>query len=158
MAKLADLLTSIFGPSWGRGHPPWRRVLSAALSMTLLLANLAPAVAAAAELDSEAEGTAPPGAVEGTAELAAGSEETTLEEAPGSPPGAGAEDMGEGPPVEAEAAVQPEPPPPAAVTGAAAGAAPEGVPSPPEATPITRSPESERGPAGEAAPVPASPA
>src|SRR5665811_2009622 len=109
-----DFLTSI-----SRSHTRSRsrlgmRVLAAALSAVLAFGSIAPGVALAGEVDSEGEGTAPPGAIEGGPELEAGAEETVLEELPGAPSGGGGEETGEGPPVESEPQQESELPAPAA--------------------------------------------
>jgi hypothetical protein len=89
------------------------RVLAAALSAVLVFGSVAPGMALAGEVDSEQEGTAPPGALPGLEEpeLEPGGEETPLEELPGVV-GAG-EEAEEGPALETEPAQesQPQPPP-----------------------------------------------
>ncbi|HET7177736.1 MAG TPA: LysM domain-containing protein [Solirubrobacterales bacterium] len=121
-------------------------MLAAMLCAALLFSNLSPALALAAEPDSEGEGAAPPGAVEGAPHPEAGGEETVLEEVPGSLPSGSAEDTGEGPPTEAEPKQEPPLPPPP-VASATTGA-------PPEAAPTVRPPQPAQGPALEAAPAP----
>jgi hypothetical protein len=105
-----EVLTSI---SRLRSRPRFEiRVLAAALSAVLVFGSVAPGMALAGEVDSEQEGTAPPGALPGLEEpeLEPGGEETPLEELPGVV-GAG-EEAEEGPPLETEAAQEALPPPP----------------------------------------------
>jgi hypothetical protein len=87
------------------------RALAAALSFVLALGSIAPGLAFAGEVESEQEGSAPPGALPGLEEgpeLESGEEETALEELPGIV-GAG-EESEEGPPIETEPAQEPDPP------------------------------------------------
>lgn len=105
-----EVLTSI---SRLRSRPRFGiRVLAAALSAVLVFGSVAPGMALAGEVDSEQEGTAPPGALPGLEEpeLEPGGEETPLEELPGVV-GAG-EEAEEGPPLETEPAQEPQPQPP----------------------------------------------
>jgi hypothetical protein len=151
MPWFADFLTAVSHYNRRSPQPLGRRILAAALSATLALGTVSPAAALASEADSEGEGTAPPGAIEGPA----GGEETALEEVPGSVAGGGSEESGEGPPVEAEPQQESELPAlPAAeeVAGATTEALPE-VTQPPTAE-APRGAES--GPAYEPAPAPPS--
>jgi hypothetical protein len=150
MPWFADFLTAISRYNRRSPQPLGRRILAVALSATLALGTVSPAAALASETDSEGEGTAPPGAVEGPA----GGEETALEAVPGSVAG-GDEESGEGPPVEAEPQQESElPAVPAAeeVAGATTEALPEVAQPPTAEAPIA--PES--GPAYEPAPPPPS--
>jgi hypothetical protein len=125
--------------------------LATVLSAMLAFGTISPGVALASEVDSEGEGSAPPGVIEGGPELEPGAEETVLEELPGAPSGGGSEETGEGPPVESEPEQESEPPPlPAEGTGADSETLPE-VAQPPAA----QAPSPEYGPAYE--PAPASP-
>lgn len=146
-----DFLTSISRPRAGLRPSPGRRVLATVLSAMLAFGTVSPGVALAGEVDSEGEGSAPPGAIEGGPELEPGAEETVLEELPGAPSGGGSEETGEGPPVESEPEQESEPPPlPAEGTRADSETLPE-VAQPPAA----QAPSPEYGPAYE--PAPASP-
>lgn len=122
MAHLIAHLTSV-----SRHRRPGgggQRSLAALLSATLVLGALLPGAAFATEADSEGEGSAPPEELAEPGEepeFEPEGEETVLEELPaalGAQPGGGAEDTGEGPPVEEEPPQDPEAPPPAEVTGA----------------------------------------
>lgn len=147
MPWFADFLTAVSHYNRRSPQPLGRRLLAAALSATLALGTVSPAAALASEADSEGEGTAAPGAVEGPAD----GEETALEEVPGSVVGGGSEESGEGPPVEAEPQQESElPAVPAAeeVTGATTEALPE-VAQPPTAEAPSAT---ESGPAYEPAP------
>jgi hypothetical protein len=151
MPWFADFLTAVSRYNRRSPQPLGRRILAAALSATLALGTVSPAAALASEADTEGEGTAPPGAIEGPA----GGEETALEEVPGSVAGGGSEESGEGPPVEAEPQQESElPAVPAAeeVTGATTEALPE-VTQPPTAEAPSAA---ESGPAYEPAPAPPS--
>jgi len=150
MPWFADFLTAISHYNRRSPQPLGRRVLAAALSATLALGSVSPAAALASEADSEGEGTAPPGAVEGPA----GGEETVLEEVPGSVVGGGGEESGEGPPVEAEPQQESELPavPAAEPSGATTEALPEVTQPPTAEAPGT----TESGPAYEPAPAPPS--
>lgn len=128
-----DFLKTISRALAGSAHSPGRRTVAAALSVMLLLASLAPGVAFAGEVDSESEGTAPPGVVEGGPDP--GGEESVLEDVPGAIVGGGSADTDEGPPLESEPSQESEPPPVPV------------EPQDPEATPL---PESEQAPVGEA--------
>lgn len=151
MPWFADFLTAVSRYNRRSPQPLGRRLLAAALSAALALGTVSPAAALASEADSEGEGTAPPGAVEGPAD----GEETALEEVPGSVAGGGSEDSGEGPPVEAEPQQESElPAVPATeeVAGATTEALPE-VAQPPTAEAPSAT---ESGPAYESAPPPPS--
>lgn len=151
MPWFADFLTAVSRYNRRSPQPLGRRLLAAALSATLALGTVSPAAALASEADSEGEGTAPPGAVEGPAD----GEETALEEVPGSVAGGGSEDSGEGPPVEAEPQQESELPAlPAAEQ--VAGATTEALPEVPQ-SPTAEAPSgAESGPAYEPAPAPPS--
>ena len=155
MGKLDELLRSVsrYGP--GAHRSAGRRALALALCAMLALGGISPGAAFAADADSEGEGGAPPGTVpevEEAPEFEPGGEETALEELPELAPeeeAGGAEDEGEGPPVEVEPEVEAELPPVGEeVTGAVAGATGEVESQPPlEGT-------SAEGPTYEAAPPP----
>jgi hypothetical protein len=150
MPWFADFLTSISRNGKRSRQPVGRRILAATLSAMLALGTVSPAAALASEAESEGEGTAPPGAIEGGP---GGGEETVLEEVPGSVAGGGSEESGEGPPVEAEPEHESElPAPPAAeeVSGAVAEALPEVTQPPTSEAPSA----TESGPAYESAPAP----
>jgi len=134
MARLDELLRSVSRHGPGASRSVGRRALALALCAMLALGGISPGAAFAAEADSEGEGGAPPGAapeVEEAPEFEPGGEETALEELPELVPeeeAGGAEDEGEGPPVEAEPEVEVELPPAAEeATGAVTGAADEAV-------------------------------
>jgi hypothetical protein len=133
MARLDELLRSVSRHGPGAGRSIARRALALALCAMLALGGISPGAAFAAEADSEGEGGAAPGAapeVEAP-EFEPGGEETALEELPELAPeeeAGGAEDEGEGPPVEVEPEVEAELPPVAEeATGAVTGAAGEAV-------------------------------
>ncbi len=152
-----EFLTSISRPRAGLRPSPGRRVLALVLSAMLAFGTVSPGVALANEVDSEGEGSAPPGVIEGDPELEPGAEETVLEELPGAPSGGGSEEAGEGPPLESEPEQESEPPPlPAEVTGAGSETLPEGAQPPAEESPGAQAPGPKYGPAYE--PAPASPA
>ena|SRR5436309_6863351 len=92
MPWFADFLTAISRYNRRSPHPLGRRLLAATLSVALALGSVSPAAALAGEADSEGEGTASPGAIEGGP---GEGEETVLEELPGSVAGGGSEDSGE---------------------------------------------------------------
>jgi len=134
MARLDELLRSVSGHSPGASRSVGRRALALALCAMLALGGISPGAAFAAEADSEGEGGAAPGAapeVEEAPEFEPGGEETALEELPELAPeeeAGGAEDEGEGPPVEVEPEVEAELPPVAEeATGTLTGAADESV-------------------------------
>jgi hypothetical protein len=127
-----DFLKAISKVRSGSAHPPGRRAVAAALSTTLLIASLSPGLALASEADSESEGTAAPGVIEGGPDPEG--EESVLEDVAGAVVGGGSTDTGEGPPLESESEQEAELPP-----------VPVEAPDP-EATP----PESEQAPASEA--------
>jgi hypothetical protein len=132
-----------------------RRVLAATLSLVLVLGTVAPGIAFAGEIDSEQEGSAPPGALPGLEEgpeLAPGGDETSLEELPGAP--VESEGAEEGPPIETEPAQESELPAPAPEAPEASAEAP---PDPPEATTGTPAPGPEYSPDYEPAPAPSQP-
>lgn len=161
MARLDELLRSVSRHGPGASHSVGRRALALALCAMLALGGISPGAAFAAEADSEGEGGGAPGAapeVEEAPEFEPGGEETALEELPELAPeeeAGGAEDEGEGPPVEVEPEAEAELPPVGEeVTGAVVGATGEGEPqSPVEGT-------NPGGPTYEAAPTyePAPPA
>src|SRR6478672_12581918 len=99
MPWFVDFLTALSRYNRRSPHPLGRRVLAAVLSAALALGTISPAAALAGEADSEGEGTAPPGAIEGGP---GEGEEAVLEEVAGSVAGGGSEDSGEGAPVESE--------------------------------------------------------
>lgn len=110
------------------------RVMAIVAIAALLTGTCAPGWAAAAEPDSEGEGTAAPGLEDPHFEP--GGEETGLESLPGVPETAESEEAGEGPPIETEPAQEPEltePAPPAEVAPPSAAPDPESSPSPIEA-------------------------
>jgi hypothetical protein len=117
------------------------------LSAMLAFGTVSPGVALASEVDSEGEGSAPPGVIEGGPELEPGAEETVLEELPGAPSGGG-EESEEGPPLETE--------PPQESAPAAPGSTGEAVQPPVEEASSAPAQGPEYGPAYE--PAPASPA
>ena len=154
MARLDELLRSVSRHSPGASRSVGRRALALTLCAMLALGGISPGAAFAAEVDSEGEGGAPPGAapeVEAP-EFEPGGEETTLEELPELAPeeeAGGAE--GEGPPVEVEAEL---PPVAEEATGAVTGAAGEAVaPSAAEEGASTEGPTYESAPPATAAPV-----
>ena len=140
-----EFLTSISRPRAGLRPSPGRRVLAAVLSAMLAFGAISPGVALAGEVDSEGEGSAPPGVIEGGPELEPGAEETVLEELPGAPSG-GSEETGEGPPLETEPPQESAPAAPAEPTGEAAQPPVEEASSAPAQGP-------EYGPAYEPAPA-----
>jgi hypothetical protein len=99
MPWFADFLTALSHRKRRSPRPLARRIVAAALSASLALGTVSPAAALASEADSEGEGAAAPGAIEGGPE---DEEETALEEVPGSVVDGDSEESGEGPPVEAE--------------------------------------------------------
>jgi hypothetical protein len=109
----------------------------------LAFGTVSPGVALASEVDSEGEGTAPPGVIEGGPELEAGAEETVLEERPGAP--VGGEESEEGPPLETE--------PPQESAPASPGSTGEAAQLPVEEASSTPAQGPEYGPAYEPAPV-----
>jgi len=134
MGKLDELLRSVSRHSPAANRSMGRRALALALCAMLALGGISPGAAFAAEADSEGEGGAAPGTapeVEEAPEFEPGGEETALEELPELAPeeeAGGAEDEGEGPPVEVEPEVEAELPPVGEeVTGAVTGAAGEAV-------------------------------
>ncbi len=138
MARLDELLRSISRHGPGARRSVGRRALALALCAMLALGGISPGAAFAAEADSEGEGGAPPGAapeIEEAPEFEPGGEEAALEELPELAPeeeAGGAEDEGEGPPVEVEPEVEAELPPVGEeVISAVAGATREGEPQPP---------------------------
>ena len=150
MPWFADFLTAVSNYNRRSPQPLGRRVLAAVLSAVLALGTVSPAAALASQADSEGEGTAPPGAVEGPA----GGEETALGEVPGSVVGGGSEESGEGPPVEAEPQQESELPVPAAEE--VAGATTEALPEVPQPAAAEAPSPTESGPAYEPAPAPPS--
>lgn len=99
MPWFADFLTAVSRYNRRSPHPLGRRAIATLLSVALALGSISPAAALAGEVDSEAEGTAPPGVIEGGP---VEGEETALEEVAGSVAGGGSEETGEGDPVESE--------------------------------------------------------
>lgn len=153
-----EFLTSISRPRAGLRPSPGRRVLALVLSAMLAFGTVSPGVALASEVDSEGEGSAPPGVIEGGPELEAGAEETVLEELPGAPSGGGSEEAGEGPPLESEPQQESELPAPAAeATGAATETLPAGEQPPPGEAPTAQAPAPEYAPAYEPAPPSSTP-
>lgn len=151
------------------GGSAGQRALAALLSAMLVLGALLPGAAFANEADSESEGSAPAEEVAAPGEgpeFEPGGEEIVLEELPAlGAPGGGADDAGEGAPVEAEPEQDLEvPPPPVEETAiapddeeASAGEEPALTEEPVET--ITGDPESESAsaPVYEAAPPSAAP-
>jgi hypothetical protein len=130
MPWFADFLTALSRYNRRSPHPLGRRALAALLSAALALGTISPAAALAGEVDSEAEGTAPPGAIEGGP---GESEETALEEVAGSGAAGGSEESGEGASVESEPQQESEPPVVTPdVTESAGEASPEALASSPE--------------------------
>jgi hypothetical protein len=141
-----EFLTSISRPRAGLRPSHGKRVLAAVLSAMLAFGTVSPGVALASEVDSEGEGSAPSGVIEGGPELEPGAEETVLEELPGAP--IGGEESEEGPPLETE--------PPQESAPAAPGSTGEAAQPPVEEASSTPAQGPEYGPAYE--PAPASPA
>ena len=159
MTRLDELLRSISRHGPGAHRSASRRALALALCAMLALGGISPGAAFAAEADSEGEGGAPPGTLpeaEEAPEFEPGGEETALEELPELAPEeevGGAEDEGEGPPVEVEPEVEAEPPPVGEeVTGAVAGAMEEVEPQPPLEGTSAEGPSYEATPTYEPAP------
>ena len=148
-----DFLKAISKARSGSAHPPGRRTVAAALSITLLLASLSPGLALASEADSESEGTVAPGAIEGGPGL--GGEESALEDVAGAVAGGGSADTGEGPPLESESEQEAEPPVPVEAPDPEATPPPESEQAPASEAPSAEVPEPEYGPAYEPAPLPA---
>lgn len=144
-----DFLKAISKARSGSAHPPGRRAVAAALSTTLLIASLSPGLALASEADSESEGTALPGVIEGGPDP--GGEESVLEDVAGAVVGGGGAETEEGPPLESEPETEAELPPVPAE-------APETT-LPPESEQASagEAPAPEYGPTYETAPSPASP-
>jgi hypothetical protein len=171
MARFVGYLVPI--PSeHGRALRP-RRALALGAIIALSTATIAPGWAAAAEPDSEGEGTAPPGLE--NPHFEPGGEEAPLEVLPGgAESGSGAEEI-EGPPIETEPAQESElsepaaeavPPvaaegaPPAPAAPEYAPAAPEYIAPAPSSAPVENDPivaPSAAGPPPRSEPAPAQP-
>src|SRR5690242_2377676 len=123
----------------GRALRP-RRALAIGAIIALLTATVAPSWAAAAEPDSEGEGSAPPGLEDPHFEP--GGEETALESLPGAPEADETEEAGEAPPIETEPVQESElTEPPPAPEESAPPVAPEPEPLPPPSTESPAPPE-----------------
>lgn len=124
----------------GQGLRP-KRALAVVAITTLLVATVAPCWAAAAEPDSEGEGSAPQGVEDPHFEP--GGEETALESLPGAPETDETEEAGEAPPIEPEPAQESEltEPPPSPEEAAPPGPEPETVPPPSTESPASAPPE-----------------
>lgn len=111
-----------------------KRSLAVAATVALLVATVAPTWAAAAEPDTEGEGTASPGLE--NPHFEPGGEETALESLPGAPEADETDEVGEAPPIETEPAQEPELTEPApSAEEAAQPVAPEPEPLPPSTEP-----------------------
>lgn len=139
MARIIGYLVPITSAP-GRGLRP-KRALAVVAITALLVATVAPCWAAAAEPDSEGEGSAAPGLEDPHFEP--GGDETALESLPGAPEADETDEAGEAPPIETEPAQETEltePPPSPEESAPPVAAEPEPLP-PPIETPAPVTPE-----------------